>query len=179
MIIAVAGLAGSGKNTFGKVMAEKLGYHVVCPTFKDLAKKEGVPLMEFQKKAMEDPNIDKKFDEMLRQEASKGECVVTTWLGPWMVEADFRIWIDAPEEVRVKRLAKRDEISLEEAGKHVKERDANNRERYMKVYNIDILNHEKFDLVLSSAENMPEELVEIAIRALKDKGLLGEIYGSN
>jgi CMP/dCMP kinase len=179
MIIAVSGLSGSGKNTFGNALAEKLGYRVVCPTFKDLAKKEGIPLLEFQKKAGEDPSIDKKFDEMLKKEASRSECVVTTWLGPWMVEADFRIWVDAPLEVRAKRLAKRDGFSLDEALEHIKQRDANNRERYLKLYKIDIMEHEKFDLEVNSGENTPEEMVEITIRELKEKGVLGEIYGSN
>ena len=180
MIIAVSGLSGSGKNTFGKALAEKLGYHVVCPTFKDLAKKEGIPLLEFQKKAAKDQDIDRKFDEMLKKEVSKrDECIVTTWLGPWMVEADFRIWVDAPQEVRAKRLGKRDGFSLEEAMEHIKKRDADNVERYLKLYNIDIMKHEKFDLELNSGENTPEEMVEIAIRALKEKELLGEIYGSN
>jgi cytidylate kinase len=179
MIIAVSGLAGSGKNTFGKTLAEKLGYHIVCPTFKDLAEKEGIPLMEFQKKAHADPSIDRKFDEMVKHEASRGECVVTTWLGPWMVDAEFRIWVDAPADLRAKRLAKRDRISVEAAEKHIKERDGDNRERYKKLYNIDILDHGKFDLEISSAENSPEEMAETAIKALKEKGLLGEIYGSD
>ncbi|MBD3398540.1 AAA family ATPase [Candidatus Micrarchaeota archaeon] len=179
MIIAVSGLSGSGKNTFGKALAEELGYHVVCPTFKDLAEKEGVSLLEFQKKAGKMPEIDRKFDEMLKEKASEGECVVTTWLGPWMVDADFRVWVDAPQEVRAKRLAERDGFSFEDALEHIKQRDADNRARYLKLYNIDIMEHGKFDLEISSEENRPEEMVKIAIRALKEKGLLGEIYGSN
>ena len=179
MIIAVSGLAGSGKNTFGTVLAERLGYRVVCPTFKDLAEEEGVSLMEFQKKAGKMPDIDRKFDEKLKKEAAKGECVVTTWLGPWMVEADFRVWVDAPESVRAERLAERDKIPVERAVAHIKERDEDNRNRYMKLYGIDIMDHSKFDIEISSAENTPEQMAEIAIGALKEKGLLGEIYGSN
>lgn len=179
MIIAVSGLSGSGKNTFGKALAEKLGYRVVCPTFKDLAKKEGIPLMEFQKKAGKMPDIDRKFDELLKKEASKGDCVITTWLGPWMVEADFRVWVDAPESVRAERLAKRDGIPVERAVAHIKERDEDNRNRYMKLYGIDIMDHSRFDIEISSAENSPEQMAEIGIHALREKGLLGEIYGSN
>ena len=58
MIIAISGLTGSGKNTLGELLAKRLGYKLVCPTFKDLAAKEGVSLMEFQKKATKDPDID-------------------------------------------------------------------------------------------------------------------------
>ena len=168
MIIAVSGLSGSGKNTFGKALAEKLGYSVVCPTFKDLAEKEGVSLLEFQEKAAKDPDIDKRFDEGLKKQAT-GNCVVTTWLGPWMVEADFRMWVFAPEKVRAERLAKRDGKTPEEALEHIRKRDSHNRERYRKLYNIDIYDTSGFDLALSAASYRPEQMVEIALKAIDEK----------
>jgi len=167
MIIAVTGLAGSGKNTFGAALAEELGLRVVCPTFKDLAKAEGVSLLEFQKMAHADPEIDKKFDKHLKEESTRGNCVVTTWLGPWMVDADFRIWVEAPLEVRAKRLAKREGMTDEEALEHTKKRDADNRERYLKLYDIDIMDHKDFDLEISSEEHLPVEMVKIALSALE------------
>jgi len=167
MIIAVSGLAGSGKNTFGAALAEELGLRVVCPTFKDLAKAEGVSLLEFQKMAHEDPEIDKKFDKHLKEESAKGNCVVTTWLGPWMVDADFRIWVDAPLEVRAGRLAEREGISPEEALEHTKKRDADNLERYLKLYDINIMDHKDFDLEISSEKHRPLEMVKIALSALE------------
>jgi cytidylate kinase len=96
MIIAVAGLTGSGKNTLGELLAKELGYRLVCPTFKDLAAMEGIPLMEFQKRAEKDPDIDKKFDAALKEMAAPGDCVVTSWLGAWMVDADVRIRCSRP-----------------------------------------------------------------------------------
>jgi len=167
MIIAVSGLAGSGKNTFGAALAKALEYNVVCPTFKDLAKAAGVSLLEFQKMAHANPEIDKKFDAHLKEEASRGNCVITTWLGPWMVDADYRIWVDASLEVRAERLAKREGISADEALVHIKKRDADNRERYLKLYNIDILEHGDFDLELSSEKYRPIEMVKITLSTLK------------
>lgn len=171
MIIAVSGLAGSGKNTFGMALAKKLGYRVVCPTFKDLASAEGVSLLEFQEKAAKDPNIDKKFDEALRKDASSGDCVVTTWLGPWMVKADYRVWVMVPESIRAERVAMRDRVSPEEALKHIRKRDAENRERYMKLYGIDIFNIEGFDLALNAGIYSPQQMVKVALEGLKQKGL--------
>lgn len=172
MIIAVSGLAGSGKNTFGRALAERLGLRVVCPTFKDLAQKEGTSLLEFQRKAAQDPEIDRKFDSALKEEAASGDCVATTWLGPWMLDADYRIWIEAPAHVRAERLAKRDGISVSDALAHIRERDSQNRERYLKIYGINIMDHKEFDLTLDSENNSPEEMVETALRALKQKKLI-------
>jgi len=172
MIIAISGLSGSGKNTLGSLLAEQLRYRLVCPTFKDLAKKEGISLLEFQKKAEKDPDIDRKFDAVLKEEAGKGNCVVTTWLGPWMVNPNFRVWVYAPDEIRAERLAKRDGITLKEAKAHIAARDAANRDRYLKLYGIDIYEHGSFDLCVNSGHYTPEQLAEGVIKfmELKKKG---------
>ena len=171
MIITVSGLTGSDKNTLGELLAKKLGYKLVCPTFKDLAAKEKISLMEFQKKAEKDQNIDKKFDAILKDMVAKtnGNCIVTTWLGPWIVDADFRIKVTAPLEVRAKRVAKRDGMSVSEAKKHVKERDEENRMRYKKVYDIDIYDESKFDAILDNSNKKPEQLLEISLAIIRTK----------
>ena len=169
MIIAIGGLTGSGKNTVGELVAKKLGYRLVCPTFKDLAKRGGITLMEFQKKAENDPDIDKKFDAELREQA-KGNCVVTTWLGPWMVEADLRIWVFVPLDIRAQRVADRDGITLEEAKKHILARDESNRQRYLKLYNIDIYNQDIFDVCINNGKMTPEEAVKMVLVMIKAMG---------
>ena len=86
MIICISGLSGTGKNTAGELLAKQLGCRQIQFTFKDEAKARGISLMELQKLADKNPGLDKEFDERLVREASKGNCVVTTWLGPWMVK---------------------------------------------------------------------------------------------
>ncbi len=169
MIITVWGLTGAGKNTLGEILARRLGYRMVSPTFKDLAKKEGIPLLEFQKRAEKDPDIDRKFDSLLKEEAAKGNCVVTTWLGPWMVPADFRILVFAPEKVRIERVAKRESIPENEAAGYVREKDSGNIKRYRKVYGIDITDTSPFDLALSAGTYRPEQMAEIAALAIEKK----------
>jgi predicted cytidylate kinase len=171
MIIAIAGLTGSGKNTLGELLAKELGYKMVCPTFKDLAAKEGIPLMEFQKKAEDDPDIDKKFDAVLKEQAAAGNCVITTWLGPWIVDADLKIKVSAAPEIRAERIAGRDSMGAEEALRHVNARDESNRNRYKKLYGIDIDNEEIFDAVLDSGKNKPQELLEQTIELIKKRDL--------
>lgn len=169
MIIAVAGLTGSGKNTLGGLLAKKLGYRLVCPTFKDLAAKEGVPLMEFQKRAEKDPDIDRKFDAVLKEEAARGDCIVTTWLGPWIVDADVRIKVKVADRIRAERIAKRDGMAVADALAHLLERDDRNRKRYRKLYGIDIDDEGIFDAVLDGGRNGPERLLELALAAIKRK----------
>lgn len=172
MIITVSGLTGSGKNTIGELLAKKLGYSVVSPTFKDMAEKEGISLMQFQKKAENDHSIDRKFDELLKEQAAKGNCIVTTWLAPWILDADFRVYLDVSLATRAKRIAKRDSMSEKEALKHVTERDNGNRKRYLDVYNIDIFDRKKFDLIVKNENSTPEEIVEEIIKKLKISRML-------
>jgi predicted cytidylate kinase len=166
MIIAIAGLTGSGKNTLGELLAEELEFKLVSPTFKDLAKKEGIPLMEFHEKAENDPNIDEKFDAVLKEQA-QGDCVVTTWLGPWMVNADIKIKVQASPEIRAERIGKRDGMSYEDALKHIQDRDESNRKRYKKLYGIDIEDDGIFDAVLDSGKNSPQELLKITLDLIR------------
>jgi cytidylate kinase len=170
MIIAISGLTGSGKNTLGEQLAKSLDFPLICPTFKDLAKKEGDSLMEFQKKAADDSSIDKKFDAVLKKQAV-GNCIVTTWLGPWMLDADFCMYVFAPMDIRAARIAKRDNLSLAEAKKHVMMRDEQNRQRYLKVYGIDIYDTTHFDLCVSSALFSKEELHDLVLQAIKIRKL--------
>ncbi|MFH1221454.1 MAG: cytidylate kinase family protein [Candidatus Micrarchaeota archaeon] len=171
MIIAVWGFTGSGKNTLGELIAKKLGYKMVDPTFKDLAAKEGISLMEFQKNAAADHNIDKKFDELLKEQvrAAGNNCVVTTWLGPWMVDANVRIKLNVPLEIRAERVARRDKMTVAEAKKHVAERDKQNIKRYYDVYKIDITDDSKFDLQLQGGKSKPEELLVQAMKVIEKK----------
>lgn len=190
MIIAISGLTGSGKNTLGELLAKELKLPLICPTFKDLAKKEGITLMDFQKKAEKDSSIDEKFDEELKNQinATGYDCVVTTWLGPWVVDHDkrggsppgalcsgipnppvFRIYIFAHLADRIERVAKRDGISEEEAEKHIEQRDAQNRKRYKKVYDIDIYDTTDFDICINSGKFSKEKVKELALSAIKTK----------
>ncbi|MFH1095041.1 MAG: cytidylate kinase family protein [Candidatus Micrarchaeota archaeon] len=155
-IIAVAGLAGSGKNTVGSLVAKKLGWRLVEPTFKDLARREGVSLEAFQKKAAADPHIDLKFDQELKRQCEGGHCVVSTWLGPWMAPGGvFKVWLDVSLDERARRVAGRESQDVAEAKARIFLRDAQNVARYQKAYGIDILDHSKFDLVIDADHSTP------------------------
>lgn len=162
MIICVSGLAGCGKNTVGMKVAEKLKLRPVQISFKDEAKARGMMLMELQELASREKKFDLELDACIVKEAEKGNCVVMTWLGPWMVKgADLRVWLEASEEERARRVAGRDKMSREEALKHVRARDANNRARYKKYYKIDIDDRSIFDLVVNTGRFGPEQAAEI------------------
>ena len=170
MIICISGLSGSGKNSVGTMLSQKLGLRIIDPTFKTIAAKQKMDLMDFHKKAEHDHSIDKHFDEMLIADANRGNCVVTTWLGPWMIKnADMRIWLYAPKAARAARVARRDGMSVEEAERHIDDRDESNRLRYLDIYKIDIYDHSGFDLIINSEKFVPSQSAEIIATAVLHK----------
>jgi cytidylate kinase len=170
MKIAISGLTGSGKNAVGERVAKELGIKGISHTFKSLAKEKGIGLLEFQRMAELNPKYDRELDGRIKREAGKGSCVVFTWLGPWIVKADLRVWLNAPEKVRAARIAKRDGMKKGEALRHLRKRDKDNRRRYMRLYGIDIFDHSGFDMELNTVSFTPDGLSSIIIAAAKEKG---------
>ncbi len=112
--------------------------------------------MELQKIAKNNPRIDLDFDKMIYENIKdKNNFVITTWLGPWFdklfgINFNFKIWVFIDEKIRAERLSKRDGFTLAKAKNHLKERDDQNRQRYLKLYNIDILDKSVFDFEIEN-----------------------------
>ena len=167
-IIAIAGLAGSGKTTAGRLVAKKLKYKLISPSFKDLAKKYKIDLMEIQKKANKNFKIDKEFDRRLKEMAKKQKVVLTTWLGPWIIKGKiFRVWLEVDQKIRAQRIAKREKIKYALALAHIKRRDNDNILRYKKIYNIDITKHDKFNLVVDANNKNPMKIANMIVKEYK------------
>ncbi|MFA5050002.1 MAG: cytidylate kinase family protein [Candidatus Micrarchaeia archaeon] len=158
MKIAIGGLSGCGKTTIGQKLSEELGIEHISFSFKDLAKQKGISLMKFQELARKNPDIDLDFDKMLYGRIkNKNDFVITTWLGPWFdklfdIKFDFKIWINLDEKTRAERLSKRDGFLIDDAKKHLKERDLQNQKRYIKLYNIDIFDKSSFDFEIENRD---------------------------
>ncbi len=179
MIIAVSGFAGSGKTALAKHLVKRLNalgldVKLVAPTFKSLAKAKGIDLMEFQKEAEKNPEIDREFDEYIKKEVKKhSNVVVATWLAIYLVDANLSVFLHAPLTERARRIASRDNMEFEEALKHVKERDEENRQRYLSLYNIDIFRlYEMADLCINSSQFSIEQEVDLILSTLKLKSLI-------
>jgi len=171
MIICISGLSGSGKNSVGEEVAKLLSLRTVNPTFKTIAAKQRMSLLDFHRKAEKEHSIDKEFDAHLIADASRGNCVVTTWLGPWMIKnADMRVWLYAPSSVRARRVAGRDAMTPEQALAHISDRDESNHHRYNEVYKINIYDHSGFELVINTERFRPAQSAQIIAAAARALG---------
>mgnify|MGYP003565421067 CR=1 FL=1 len=175
MIISISGLHGTGKSTIGKLIAENLGiqYYSTGQAFRDIAKEKQMSLEEFTKFAEKNPEIDKKLDERIIEITKKGNIVIDSQLSAYILEsiADFKILLICPLEIRVKRMAERDNTPFEKKLIETKLRENSELERFKKLYNIDLNDEEKrnnlYDLIIDAGTLTIKEILDKILLALK------------
>ena len=160
MVVTIAGPHGTGKSTYAKIIAKqfKLRYVSAGQFFRDLAKQKGVSLEELSRQAANSQEIDRLIDERSAAEAAKGNVVVEGQLAAWMAkdQAQVRIYLKAPEEVRIGRIANRDHLDYEVARRQPLEREEIQRDRYKRYYGIDIDDLSLYNIVVETGNRSIE-----------------------
>jgi len=173
--IAIGGLHGTGKSTYAKALAAhfKLRHVSAGQAFRRIAVERGMGLDELSRVAAADPAIDRMVDELTKEEALAGNVVIDGRLSPWMASAaDAKIFLTAPEPVRLQRMAKRDSMSMEEATELTRLREEVEGERYRRYYGIDVEDLSVYDLIVDTSLYPIEEVSRVLIDAV------GQILGS-
>lgn len=169
-IIAVSGPHGSGKSTAAHKVAKVLGYEYVSAgkLFREMASKEGLNLEEYSKKAEEKEEIDRFIDDKTLEIGKKSDnVVIDAQLGGWILKdiADLIVYVTAPFETRVERIAKRDNKSLEEIRVETITREESEKKRYKALYNIDVSDLSIYDIIINSLKFNASDCVQIIIEA--------------
>jgi len=172
LLITVSGPPGSGASSTSQELAEALGVQRVDggEVFRELAAEREMSLTQFSAKADEDPEIDRLIDRRLQRVAevwgaSNKGFVLESRLAGWLAgnRADMRIWLDAPEEVRVDRTADREEMESEMRVREVQEIG-----RFERAYGVDVTDTSFYDLSLNTARWSRESIVEIIMNAIHE-----------
>jgi len=175
VVICICGMAGSGKSTVAKKLAEKYGlnYYSGGEALKALAAEEGYkPLksgwwetkegMCFLEKRAKDPKFDKAVDKKLLELAEQRNVVLDSWTMPWLLKKGFKIWLEASPEKRAERIAKRDRISLKEAMKALRNKEERTRTIYKEIYGFNLGEDFKpFHLILDTNNLKAEEVFQV------------------
>jgi CMP/dCMP kinase len=151
VVVTISGPTGSGKSTVAKFIARKLGvdYYSIGDYFRQSAREAGMDVKEFTEKASKEFHLqaDNHVDEL----SKKGNIVIEGRLVGYMASgSDYRIYLTAPLKVRAERIATRNEISIREAMKRVKEREDEHSRIFKEVYGLDVEKLEIYDLVLNT-----------------------------
>jgi cytidylate kinase len=174
-------MAGTGKSTLAKKIAEKYGlkYFSGGAALMALAVEEGYrPIergwweseegMRFLEKRGRDPRFDQAVDNKLLQIAQQGNVVLDSWTMPWLLKKGFKIWLEASAEKRAERIAERDKISFKEALEALKRKERQTKIIYKKMYGFSLGDdYAPFNFILDTDILNEEEVFQILCMVLE------------
>jgi cytidylate kinase len=171
LFITVSGPPGCGVTTLCEALSERLdcGYVSGGEVFREIADDRGMSLSQLTAEASSDDELDRELDRRLRDIAETwGEAdkafILESRLAGYLAagHADLRIWLDAPEEVRVERTADREEVSAE-----MRVREVIEEKRYAAYYGVDLSNRSFYDLAINTARWDPAGTLDIVTTAVE------------
>jgi cytidylate kinase len=179
-VICISGMAGTGKSTLSKKIAEKyrLRYFSGGDVLKDLAKREGYDVsirgwwespegLKFLNERIKDPKFDKIVDDSLLEYAQQGNVLLDSWTMPWLLKDGFKIWLDASFEKRAARVAVRDGMTESQAREVLKEKEARTKAIYRELYGFGLGEDFKpFDFILDTDNLSANEVFEVLCKVI-------------
>ena len=108
--------------------------------------------------------IDKRQAELAK---SSENLILEGRLSAYFVEADLKLWLMAPLDVRAQRISQRESKSVDVAKEEIKIREESEALRYLDIHNIDISNLDIYDLMINTDSFDPESITKIILTTLK------------
>ena len=171
MIITIGGLAGTGTTTLAEVLSDRLEvpYISAGSVFREMAAEHGMSVLEFSEFAEGNDDIDKEIDKRQAEKAkSSDNLIIEGRLSAFFVDnADLKVCLVTPFDVRSKRIAQREDKSVDIAKDEIITREKSEALRYKEIHNIDISNMEIYDLIINTDSFDPQSISEIIIQTLK------------
>ncbi len=167
MIITIGGLAGSGTTTVSEILSEKMGMPRISAgdIFRKMASEMGMDILTFGKFAEENPEIDSEIDRKQSKIAKKRKNIIIEGrLSAYFVDAELKIWLMAPLNVRAKRISKREDKPFHIVKKEIKEREKSEAKRYLGIHDIDIRNMEIYDVIINTYHFNAEKVADIILK---------------
>lgn len=169
-IITISGKPGSGKSSTADKVAELLGYarYSAGDEAREYIRKHHMTLAEYNKKAENDPNIDHKLDEELRNFRDQKDIVIDSRLGFYWIPESFKVYLELDLDIATARIYKDIDLnagrlksgetarSMSDVAHHVRARMENESRRYQSLYGVNPYNTQHYDLVVDTSRHSPQ-----------------------
>jgi cytidylate kinase len=162
MIVTIGGEVASGKTTLARELARRLGFRHISAgaIMREMAAERGISIIELSEYAESHPEVDREIDRRQKKLASCGDCVVEGRISAYFIPADFKIWLKADlfeRPCRARGRGDRDENIINA----IRLREASEKKRYKKYYNINLSDLSIYNLVLDTTKLTIKEMVDI------------------
>ncbi len=166
--ISLTGDLGSGKTTVAKILQEKYGAERISTgnIQRDIAKKLGMNITEFNIYMETHPELDKELDKGIsKYNDIKGSFIFDSRLAFNFVPSAISFYMSVDSSVAAKRIfdaSRKDEgyQSSEEAEKILAERRKSEVLRYKNLYDLDVLDMSNYDYVIDTTFLTVDEVVK-------------------
>ncbi|MEX0568289.1 MAG: (d)CMP kinase [Candidatus Njordarchaeota archaeon] len=176
VVILISGPHGTGKSTVARVIAEEFGLRYISAgeIFRKKAREYGMNIVEFTKYVEKNPEIDYEIDNAMMEEIKKGDVVLDSQLAYFFAKkikaeelVTVSILLYASFEERARRLAEREDISLENAKAEIKAREESEKDRFERLYGAKLWSIEDFDIVINTTQLKKDESIEICVKIVE------------
>lgn len=176
-IITIAGFPGSGKSSTAKRVAKLLGYEHFSSgdLFRKMAAERGLSIEEINFTAEKQREIDLEVDKLLsKMGKAKDDLVIDSRMAFHWIPDSFKVFLDLDPKIAAERtfahIQKKGRVSqsgssIDEVRENTLKRRQSEQKRYWNLYNVDVIDKKKFDLVVDTGANDLEQVIEIVIKA--------------
>lgn len=180
-IITIAGRPGSGKSTTAKTVAAKLGYEHFSSgdLFRAIGRERGLDVLQTNLTSEQNTEIDYLVDQRLRDIGKTEDLKVIDSRTAWhWIPNSFKVFLDLDLKSAAKRIldnTDKQRLSSEnmtkdpaEYAKVLQARLDSEAKRYKALYDIDPYDMDNYDLVIDTAQNNIEQVVELVLSGYED-----------
>lgn len=174
-IITIVGLPGGGKSSTARGVAHDLGYEHFSSgdLFRKMAARRGLSVEEINVAAESQKEIDLEVDELLRKIGKeKKDVVIDSRMAFHWIPNSFKVFLDLDPKIAAERTffqirkegrESQDGSSVEEVLEKMLKRVESEQRRYQNLYQVDITDKSKFDLVVDTGANALEKVIKTVV----------------
>jgi len=157
-MITISGPPGSGTSTLVAKISQSRGWNSLNggDVFREEAARRGISVEELSAEAKDDLDVDRALDSLLQERMRSTESpeIVESRLSGWwahQIGLDcLRVWVAVSEDERARRIQDREGGTIEECLGRSKQRQMDDMDRYMELYQIDLDDLTPYNLVVDA-----------------------------
>jgi predicted cytidylate kinase len=171
--ITLSGLAGSGKSTIGKLVAQQLSCEFISvgSWTRDFALQHyNMSINEFQDYCKLHPEMDQEIDrKMVAYCDQQSSLVIDYRLGFHFIKDALHVFLTVSDEEAHRRISGANRSNEKTDLADISQRNQNMRNRFLKQYEVDFTDLSHYDLVIDTEKYPLEEIVGLVLKRAANK----------